>query len=220
MKLRGVSSSIEDYLKAIYDLGETNVKTQELATMLSVSAASVSGMLKKLFKLKLIDYEKYRGVSLTPSGRKIALETLRHHRLIETYLAEALGYPWHEVHDEAERLEHVISEDFEARIAEALGHPAFDPHGDPIPQLDGTLPESSARPLTDFEIGQRAKITRITNQQREVLRYLADEGLVPGEIVVLMARAPFDGPVTLERAGTRIVLAPQLAQAIHAHAHP
>ena len=218
MNVRGVSAAIEDYLKAVYDLGETDVKTQELADALSVSAASVSGMLKKLSELNLIYYEKYRGTTLTPAGRKIALETLRHHRLLETYLAEALGYPWHDVHDEAERLEHVISEDFETRIADALGHPDFDPHGDPIPQLDGTLPASRSRPLTEFPVGESAKLTRITDQRREVLVYLEEQGLRPGAAVTVLGRAPFGGPLTLRCGEQQVALAAELAGSLYAEA--
>lgn len=216
-----LSSSAQDYLKAIYELGETEVKTQALADALSVSPASVTGMIKKLSGLNLISYERYQGVDLTAAGRKIALETLRHHRLIETYLAEALGYAWHEVHDEAERLEHVISEDFEERIALALGNPAYDPHGDPIPGRDGSLPQSLGRPLTELGIGQHATITRITNQNREVLEYLAAHHLVPGETVTVEEHAPFSGPVTLSRqrdTTSTIALSAELAAAIHAQA--
>ncbi len=220
MTLRGVSSAIEDYLKAIFDLGGEGVKTQSLADALGVSAASVTGMLGKLAELNLVAYEKYRGASLTESGRKIALETLRHHRLIETYLAEALGYPWHAVHDEAERLEHVISEDFEARIAEHLGHPSFDPHGDPIPQLDGTLPESHALPLTELGVGQEAILTRITDQRSEVLVYLEAHGLRPGARVTVLEHAPFDGPVILGCEGRSVALARSLAASLYADADP
>jgi DtxR family transcriptional regulator, Mn-dependent transcriptional regulator len=213
---QAVSAAIEDYLKAIYDLGGGGVKTQSLADTLAVSAASVSGMIKKLSALNLVRYEKYRGVSLTPAGEKIALETLRHHRLIETYLAEALGYPWHAVHDEAERLEHVISEDFEARIAAALGHPDFDPHGDPIPQPDGSLPESGAQPLTALPLGQEAWLRRITDQRPEVLVYLGEQGLRPGVRVRVVARAPLGGPLTVESAGRRLALAEALAETLYA----
>ncbi|ADI15807.1 metal-dependent transcriptional regulator [Truepera radiovictrix] len=216
MTRRTISAATEDYLKTIYDLGGRDVKTQALAEALSVSAASVSGMLKKLHALKLITYEKYRGVSLTPAGRKVALETLRHHRLIETYLSEALGYPWHEVHDEAERLEHVISEAFEARIAEALGHPTFDPHGDPIPQTDGSLPAPRGRPLTELEPGRRARLTRITDQRREVLVYLESQGLKPGAELEVVARAPLAGPVTLRCGGQQLALSLELAETLHA----
>jgi DtxR family Mn-dependent transcriptional regulator len=216
MTQRGVSPATEDYLKAIYDLGGEGVKTQALAEALSVSAASVSGMLKKLHELNLISYEKYRGVSLTPAGRKIALETLRHHRLIETYLSEVLDYPWHELHDEAERLEHVISEAFEARIAEALGHPDFDPHGDPIPQLDGSLPESLGCPLTELEPGRTARLTRIADQRREVLVYLESHGLKPGAELEVVARAPLSGPVTLRCGDQQLALSLELAGKLHA----
>ncbi len=196
-----VTRAMEDYLKALYELGEEDVKPRELAAAVGVSAASVTGMLQKLAELQLVRYQKYRGASLTPAGRDLALETLRHHRLLETYLARALGYAWHEVHDEAERLEHVISEDFEERVDVLLGRPTHDPHGDPIPRRDGSVPESRGAPLTDATLGARLVITRIVDQGREVLTYLADEGLVPGAVVRVTARAPFDGPVTVVREG-------------------
>lgn len=211
-----VTSAMEDYLKAIYELGERNVKTQALAEALGVNPASVSGMLKKLAALKLVAYEKYQGVSLSPAGRKMALETLRHHRLLETYLAQALGYRWHEVHDEAERLEHVISEAFEERIAELLGHPTHDPHGDPIPARDGSMPGESGRPLTEFAVGATLKVTRITQQSAEVLRYLAGHNLIPGQTVRIADKAPFDGPLMLEQGGHSFAIAHTLAQAIRA----
>ncbi|CAN5551179.1 metal-dependent transcriptional regulator [soil metagenome] len=215
MVKRPLTSAVEDYLKTIYELGAREVKTQALADALEVSPASVTCMLQKLASLKLVAYEKYKGVSLSPAGQRIALETLRHHRLIETYLAQALGYAWHEVHDEAERLEHHISEDFEDRIAELLGDPTYDPHGDPIPRRDGSLPEDLGQPLAEIALGQTVTITRITNQQREVLRYLAEHKLVLGETVTLRARAPFGGPLTLEQDGSRIAIAHELAHAIH-----
>ena len=215
---KSISSAVEDYLKAIFELGETNVKTQELAGVLEVSAASVTGMVKKLSELNLVDYERYYGVSLTPAGRLIALETLRHHRLIETYLMQALGYAWHEVHDEAERLEHVISEDFEERIAELLGNPTHDPHGDPIPQRDGTLPQDRGVSLVTFKVGQTVEITRITNQDPEVLRYLAAHNLVPGNCFEIVEHAPFAGPLTLKQEGEPFALAHALAQTIFARA--
>jgi DtxR family transcriptional regulator, Mn-dependent transcriptional regulator len=213
-----ISSAMEDYLKAIFELGENNIKTQDLADALDVSAASVTGMLKKLSDLKLVSYEKYYGVSLTPAGRNIALETLRHHRLIETYLMQALGYAWHEVHDEAEKLEHHISEDFEKRIADMLGHPTHDPHGDPIPALDGSMPESRGKPLPEFSAGRTIEITRITNQEGDVLRYLAEHKLIPGETVRVVAIAPFNGPVTLQKNGEDLAISLELAQQIHGQA--
>jgi DtxR family Mn-dependent transcriptional regulator len=216
MPPKPITSAMEDYLKAIYELGDQGVKTQALAEALGVNPASVTGMLKKLAALKLVVYEKYQGVSLSVAGRKMALETLRHHRLIETYLAQALGYDWHEVHDEAERLEHVISEDFEDRIAELLGHPTHDPHGDPIPARDGSVPRNTGQPLTHFAVGEALKITRITNQSADVLRYLAGHNLKLGQTVVLKDKAPFDGPVTLEHNGHSVAIAHALAAAIHA----
>lgn len=192
-----VSSAMEDYLKAVFELGGKEVKTNDLAAALSVSPASVTGMVQKLAGLKLLDYERYRGVSLTEAGRLMALETLRHHRLIEAYLAQALGYGLHEVHDEAERLEHVISEDFEDRITELLGDPTHDPHGDPIPRRDGSLPESPGRPLSAWPLGEPGVVARVTDQDREVLAYLSQQGLVPGRRVTVVAREPLDGPLTL-----------------------
>ena len=179
MSTAPISSAMEDYLKALFELGETGIKTQQLADELNLSAASVTNMLKKLAALKLVEHEKYYGSSLTPAGRLIALETLRHHRLIETYLVQALGFEWHEVHEEAEKLEHHISEAFEARIAAALGNPSTDPHGDPIPQLDGSLPELQGQPLTSFEVGSQLELLRFKRQEPDVLKYLAEHDLKP-----------------------------------------
>lgn len=211
---------MEDYLKALFELGEHDVKPRDLAAAVGVSPASVTGMLGKLAALQLVHYRKYHGASLTPAGRALALETLRHHRLLETYLAQALGYDWHEVHDEAERLEHVISEDFEERVDALLGRPTHDPHGDPIPRRDGTVPACTGVPLTTLEVGQRATLTRITEQDSEVLRYLAANGLVPGVQVRVVEHAPFAGPVTVIRVdsgdATPVALARSLAQAMQA----
>jgi DtxR family transcriptional regulator, Mn-dependent transcriptional regulator len=192
-----VTRAMEDYLKALFELGEHDVKPRELAAAVGVAPASVTGMLDKLASLKLVHYRKYHGASLTSAGRAAALETLRHHRLLETYLAQALGYGWHEVHAEAERLEHVISEDFEARVDALLGHPTHDPHGDPIPQRDGSVPATPGGPLTELEADVPARISRITDQDPGVLAYLADHGLVPGATLRVVDRAPFDGPVTV-----------------------
>jgi DtxR family Mn-dependent transcriptional regulator len=212
---RVLTSAVEDYLKALFELGERDVKTQALAAALGVSPASVTGMLRKLSELHLIEYEPYQGASLTSAGRKMALETIRHHRLLETYLAEALGYEWHEVHDEAEKLEHHISEDFEDRIASALGHPTHDPHGDPIPARDGRFPEDVGRPLVAWDPGTRLRITRITDQRTDVLRYLDAHGLVPGNEIVIRESAPLAGPLTLEREGLSIAVSYELAERIH-----
>ncbi|MEX2536029.1 MAG: metal-dependent transcriptional regulator [Trueperaceae bacterium] len=213
---RLVTSAVEDYLKALFELGEQSIKTQALAAALAVSPASVTGMLRKLSELHLIEYEPYQGASLTPAGRKMALETVRHHRLIETYLAEALGYEWHEVHDEAEKLEHHISEEFEDRIADVLGHPTHDPHGDPIPARDGRLPDDTGSPLVNWDVGTRLRITRITDQRSEVLRYLDTHGLVPGSEVIMVDIAPLSGPLTLVRDGHTLAVSFELAERIHA----
>ncbi len=212
MKKAAVSSSMEDYLKAIFELGESKVKTQDLAAELDVSSASVTGMIKKLSELKLIDYERYYGVSLTKAGRLIALETLRHHRLLETYLAQALGYAWHEVHAEAEHLEHHISEAFEEKIAHLLGHPNYDPHGDPIPQRDGTVPQSLGRPLPEFNVGEKLIITRVKGKEAELLKYLAEHKLVPNSNLAIKTKAPFDGPITVTCEGSSVALAFAVAE--------
>jgi DtxR family transcriptional regulator, Mn-dependent transcriptional regulator len=216
-----VTRAMEDYLKALFELGEHEVKPRSLAGALGVSPASVTGMLQKLDELRLVTYRKYHGASLTAAGRAVALETLRHHRLLETYLAHALGYAWHEVHDEAERLEHVISEEFEERVDALLGHPTYDPHGDPIPRRDGTVPPSQGGPLSLVEVGERVVITRIVDQDPEVLTYLAHHGLVPGAEVEIVERAPFQGPVSVvvhggEAPEARLALALRMARAIHA----
>ena len=194
-----ISPAIEDYLKAIYTLGRTQpqVTTSLLAEHLGFKPASVTGMLKTMSDLRLVAYTPYHGVELTTAGEQIALEVVRHHRLIELYLVEALGYGWDEVHDEAERLEHHISEKLEARIAAHLGEPAFDPHGDPIPTLEGRLPDGSNAHLADLLAGESGCITRVRDQHPDRLRYLADMGLVPGAVIAVIASAPFDGPLSL-----------------------
>jgi DtxR family Mn-dependent transcriptional regulator len=194
-----ISPAIEDYLKAIYTLGRAHpqVTTSLLADHLGFKPASVTGMLKTMADLHLVSYTPYHGVELTPAGERIALEVVRHHRLIELYLVEALGYAWDEVHDEAERLEHHISEKLEARIAARLGEPAFDPHGDPIPSLEGELPADADVRLADLDVGAHGRITRVRDQQPDRLRYLADLGLVLGANLEVVASAPFDGPISI-----------------------
>ncbi len=194
---KAITSAVEDYLKALFELGEKRVKTQLLADALAVSPASVTGMLRKLAELRLVDYERYQGASLTPAGRKVALETIRHHRLIETYLAEALGYAWFDVHDEAEKLEHHISEEFEDRIAAALGHPTHDPHGDPIPSREGVVPAHVGAPLSGFAVGSRLLVTRIAVKERQVLRFLDDHGVRPGSELDLLEHGPLGGTITV-----------------------
>jgi DtxR family Mn-dependent transcriptional regulator len=212
-----ISPAIEDYLKAIYTLGraQTQVTTSLLAEHLGFKPASVTGMLKTMSDLRLVAYTPYHGVELTTAGEQIALEVVRHHRLIELYLVEALGYGWDEVHDEAERLEHHISEKLEARIAAHLGEPAFDPHGDPIPTLEGHLPDGSNAHLADLLAGESGCITRVRDQHPDRLRYLADMGLVPGALVAVIASAPFDGPLSLDIGGAVHPLDRRIAREIY-----
>jgi DtxR family Mn-dependent transcriptional regulator len=201
-----ISHSIEDYLKAIYELAEETgrASTSALAERLDVKPASVTGMLQKLAdpsqaaveqRPVLVNYERHHGASLTPAGIKIALEVIRHHRLIELYLAEALGYDWDQVHGEAEKLEHVISEEFEDRISAFLGDPKRDPHGDPIPTKEGTVAATCRTTLTDMDAGQHGRVARVRDDDPALLRYLGELGIVPDAAVTVDKRAPFDGPL-------------------------
>jgi DtxR family Mn-dependent transcriptional regulator len=181
-----LSESQEDYLKQIFLLGGDGgrVNTQTLARKLEVKPASVTEMVGRLAQLDLVEHAPYRGVLLTRAGKRVALEMLRHHRLLETYLVQALGYNWDQVHDEAERLEHVISERFEERIAEAMGHPTHDPHGDPIPDSDLTFPDGdTSRPLRELPVGFRGTLVRVGAQDPDNLNLLRRLGLAPGSIV-------------------------------------
>jgi DtxR family Mn-dependent transcriptional regulator len=193
--------AIEDYLKTIFSLAEIEapVSTSRIAEARQVKPGSVTSMLQRLAKLNLVNYEKHYGVTLTPSGEKIALEVIRHHRLLELYLSEALGFEWDEVHEQADILEHVISEKLEERIAKMLGNPQFDPHGDPIPDKDGMMISVPTQNLTKLAIGDTATVSRIRDDANsEMLRYLAELGLKPGASVKIIDLAPFDGPVTVE----------------------
>jgi DtxR family Mn-dependent transcriptional regulator len=171
-------------------------------------------MIKKLAEMHLVQHTPYQGVQLTAGGERIALEVIRHHRLLELYLVEALGYSWDEVHEEAERLEHHISEKLEARIADRLGNPHVDPHGDPIPTLEGQLPPSDDIRLADLLVSERARIVRVRDQSAERLRYLADLGLTPGAQIEVTASAPFDGPISLRIAGAPYALDRRMARTI------
>jgi DtxR family Mn-dependent transcriptional regulator len=199
-----ISSNTEDYLKAIYERLEDSgrVTTSALAERLNVAPASVTEMVQKLARMQppLVDYERHRGVSLTEAGRKIALEVIRHHRLIELYLAEALGYGWHEVHAEAERLEHVISEEFEDKIAAALGDPERDPHGDPIPTREGVVVEPARRMLSAVPAGETVRVARVRDQDTAFLSRLTELGLVL-RAPITVVQAPDDGPLAVAIAG-------------------
>lgn len=202
-----ITHAIEDYLKAIYKIqaAEGRASTNRLAEQLEVTPASITGMIKKLAATDppLVVYEKHRGVILTPEGEKVALETLRHHRLLELFLHQILGYSWDQVHDEADRLEHVISEEFEARIAEVLGDPSHDPHGDPIPQADLSLPPVSRSPLRDLRPGQRATIRRVRDYDPELLTYLESCGIIPRAEIEVLAYSPFDENLTVRVQANR-----------------
>jgi DtxR family transcriptional regulator, Mn-dependent transcriptional regulator len=209
-----LSQAIEDYIKAIYILGvdtEGGVSTTKIAEALEVSSASVTNMIKKLAKMGLVRYESYYGAELTDSGKKIALEIIRHHRLLELYLKEVMGYSWDEVHDEAEKLEHHISERFEDKIAELLNNPTHDPHGDPIPSKDGVMPEIANEPLTEAEIGEQVMLGRVANQDPELLRYLEEIGLIPGIVLEVIKKAPFNGPVTIKIEDEELVVGYEIA---------
>lgn len=205
------SSAVEDYLKAIYEIqtegNQDRVSTSTLADCLGVARASVTGMLKKLNTMdpKLVDYIRYRGVRLTPAGEKIALEVLRHHRLIELYLSEALGYSWDEVHMEADRLEHVISKDLEDRIALALNDPQIDPHGAPIPDRDGKIYQREEIQLTQLEVNQQAFVSRVSDHDPAMLRYLQELGLTLNARIEVIEKAPFSGPLHIHLIGTESI---------------
>lgn len=210
------TEAVEDFLKAAYKLEhlQSPVPTTALANALNIKPPSVTEMAKKLSEHGLLEYEKYKGVRLTEPGRRIALEVIRHHRLIEMYLIEALGYTWDEVHEEADRLEHVISEQFEARIAAALGHPNHDPHGDPIPDTDGTVPRQATVSAAEAPLNRPHTVHRIIDQSPEMLRYLADIGLIPGARVTVLSRDPFYGPIHLMIEDTTAVIGHEVSRQV------
>ena len=209
--------AVEDYAKAIYALesrSEDPVSTNALAERLGVTPGSVSAMLRRLDELGLITYIPYRGVRLSDDGRRIALEVIRHHRLLESYLADALGMPWDRVHDEAEVLEHVLSDDLEALIAAKLGHPTVDPHGDPIPSADLELKEPLTERMESLEPGDEGLFVRVSDSDPEMLRYLADRGISPGDRFSVRERQPFGGPLFVAFGDHEHALGGQLASAM------
>ena len=212
-----LSQSMEDYLKAIFNLQKQEnkpVSTSALAEHLRVAPASVTNMCKKLAEMNLLVYEPYQGVTFTPTGQKLVLEIVRHHRLIELYLAEALGVPWDQVHEEAERLEHVISEDLEERMAAILGDPKFDPHGAPIPSRSGNVYQPESGRLTDMKVGDKLVVIEVDDANPELLRYLGTLGIYPGTKFTLLVQAPFDGPLTLNIDQEQRTLGRQAARSI------
>ncbi len=209
------SEAVEDYAKAIHALGQRNddrVSTSALSERLGVSPGSVTAMLKRMGEMGLVEHEPYHGVSLTASGDRVALEVIRHHRLLESYLTEALGMPWDRVHNEAEVLEHYISEELEELLATALGDPSHDPHGDPIPDRELTLEPGEGTPLAQLEPGQAGTFTRVSDSDPEMLRYLAVRGILPGARLEVRERQPFGGPLTIDVAGSSHAIGGTLAE--------
>lgn len=213
---KALTAAHEDYLKAIYQLASQDVKVNNsaLAQQLRVSPASTTNMVKRLAELGLVVYEPYQEIELTEAGQKVALEVLRHHRLLELYLHQKLNLPWDQVHDEAERLEHVISEALEDAIAHALGNPTTDPHGDPIPTKEGHVDMVYGIPLTMGEISHPYRLVRVLLQDQERLAYLGTLGLHPGAELTLRRVAPFDGPLMVETGGEYHPLAHEMAEAL------
>jgi DtxR family Mn-dependent transcriptional regulator len=208
-----LTRSAEDYLKAIYHLteGGNAASTNELAQVLDLAPASVSGMLRRLAEQGLVEHEPYRGVTLAREGRRVALRMLRRHRLIEAYLVAHLGYTWDTVHDEAERLEHAVSDALVERMAKVLGNPLEDPHGDPIPGPDGALAELVYVPLSDVAPNEEVEVRRVTTSQPDRLRYLGAAGLMPGTRVRVTAAEPFQGPIRLQIGKKEQVIGYELA---------
>jgi DtxR family Mn-dependent transcriptional regulator len=211
---RHFSHAVQDYAKAIYVLeerGDAAVTTNALAERLGVTAGSASAMVKRLDELGLVHHVPYRGVGLTDDGRRVALEVLRHHRLLERFLSEELDVPWDRVHAEAEVLEHVLSEELEERIAAKLGHPSYDPHGDPIPTRDGEVSELETRALADLEPGEGGLLVRVSDSNPEMLRYMAEKGIAPGMELEVTHREPFGGPLGVRSGDRELALGRELA---------
>jgi DtxR family Mn-dependent transcriptional regulator len=211
-----VTAPVEDYLKVIYDIERHAgaAATNDIAQRLAIAPASVSGMVRRLADQGLLEHERYRGVRLTESGRRVALRTIRRHRVIEAYLTKALGYPWDLVHDEAERLEHAASDELIDRMAAAIGEPATDPHGAPIPTREGEIDEGTPLTLAELAPGDRARVVRVSDDDAPRLRYLSEVGLTPGADVLVLSRAPFDGPVALKIDGVERLIGPALAAVV------
>lgn len=213
------TASVEDYLKTIYQIEESSgaAATTDIASRLDVAPASVSGMVRRLAGQGLLEHERYRGVRLTDEGRRVALSTMRRHRIIELFLTEQLGYPWDLVHDEAERLEHAASDELVDRMAAILGEPTLDPHGAPIPTREGIIDHEDDIPLTDLEPGETGTITRVSDDDSDLLRYLSELGLILGATITIREVAPFLGPISItiaDRPDGDRVIAHHVAHAI------
>jgi DtxR family Mn-dependent transcriptional regulator len=217
----GVSDAVQDYVKAIYSLQRRvaePVSTSALAERLDVAPASASAMVKRLESLGLAHRERYHGVELTRAGERVALAVIRHHRLLELYLAEALGMSWDQVHREAEVLEHAISPELSELIARKLGNPTHDPHGDPIPTAGGEIEEGMSRPLAELQPGDRGTFVRVSDSDPEALRYLAERGIVPGEDFEVRERQPFGGPLVVRFASGEHALGGALVEMMRVEA--
>jgi DtxR family transcriptional regulator, Mn-dependent transcriptional regulator len=210
----------EDYLKVIYEKQRDGqpATTNDIAGQLGIAAASVSGMLPRLARLGLVKVERYRGARLTVSGRAAALQLIRRHRIIESFLVTRLGYEWDDVHGEAERLEHAVSAELIDRMADALGNPAADPHGAPIPTSTGRVDERRLSSIADVPVGARARVVRMSDRDPEFLRYMKKRGIVPGATVGVVAREPFDGPITLTVGRTRQAIGAAAAAKVYVDA--
>jgi DtxR family Mn-dependent transcriptional regulator len=211
------TEAIQNYAKAIYAIEQRNggaVTTTALAERLGVTPASASSMVKKLDELGFVSHVPYKGVRLTARGKRVALEVLRHHRLLELYLAESLGVPWDRVHDEAEVLEHVLSEELEELIAAKLGNPTHDPHGDPIPSRELQLEEEKTESLSSLDVGARAVFVRVSDSDPAMLRYLAERGITPGDDFEVIEKQPFGGPLSTRFGDDVHVLGGALANAM------
>lgn len=217
METPPVTHAMEDYLKAIYRLqgDDAPVTTQRLAEELGLTGPSVTNMVKRLHELGLVEHQRYRSVALTPAGSRIALRVIRNHRLLELYLTETLGFDWDEVHAEAERLEHHLSEALESRISAALGHPTRDPHGDPIPTPEGVIDAVAPIVLADLQPGDVAAISRVSDRDPEALRYLGELGVVPGQTVTMLEKLPFDGPLRVRVGAAEHLFGLPLAEHIN-----
>jgi DtxR family transcriptional regulator, Mn-dependent transcriptional regulator len=216
LQAESLTRSVEDYLKAIYQLSPEGrpASTSEIAHLLALSPPSVTGMIKRLSEHGFLEHVPYRGVQLTEEGRRAALRMVRRHRLIESYLVEFLGYTWDTVHIEAEQLEHAVSETMIERMAEALGNPSVDPHGDPIPAADGSIHELACTPLSDIPVGESVELHRVHESQPERLRYIASLGLKPGARLTVVDRQPYDDLVTVEVDGVRHVIGRELGHVL------
>jgi len=211
------SAAVEDYAKAIYSLtgwGPETASTNDLAARLGVKPGSVSAMIKKLDEAGMVERVPYHGVRLTADGTRVALGVLRRHRLLELFLAEVLDVPWERVHDEAEVLEHALSEDLTELISTKLGDPSFDPHGDPIPDRDLSMVETETRNLAALESGEQARFVRVSDSNPEMLSYLSDCGISVGDELEMIDRQPFEGPVSIRIGGKTHVLGLRLAEAM------